>query len=328
MDNWSGSKVLITGGLGFIGSNIANRLISLGVEVSILDSLNPLYGGNLANIEEIKDKVELVIGDVRDEKVVEKMVVGKNFIFDLAAQVRHSDSLSMPLEDLDVNCRGRLIVLEACRKFNPQVKIIFSSSRMVYGKVQGQQVDETASTTPLSLYGIHKLTAEKYFLTYFRDFGIKSTILRISNPYGPRQQVKHGKYSLPGWFMRMLVEDKPITIFGDGLQLRDYIYIDDLVEAFLSLAKAENTNGEIFNCGYGESIYFKDMVEELIKTVGHGEIRYVPWPKEYSVVETGDSNLDISKIKKFVNWKPEVDLKTGFSKMASFYKDNKEKYFI
>ncbi len=327
MENaWSGKQVLITGGLGFIGSNLAQRLVPLRAEVTILSTLNPLYGGNVFNLEGIKDKVKVVVGDVRDRKLLTDLVKGKDFIFDFAAQVRHSESINMPIEDLEVNCLSKLYLLEACRAWNPQAKILFASSRTVYGKTGPEPVSENHPTNPIGLYSIHKLTAERYFLTYYKEFGIRATILRITNPYGERQQIKHSKYSLPGWFTRLAMENQTIKIFGDGRQLRDYIYISDLVDAMLAVMPLSVSDGEVFNCGSGRTVHFKDMVETVIKVVGQGKIEYVPWPSEYSAVETGDSELDISKLKNATGWEPRVGLEEGIRRTFDYYSRHKKEY--
>lgn len=323
---YKNKKVFITGGLGFLGSSIANKIVPLGAEVTILDSLNPLYGGNFFNIEGIKDKINVVIGDIRNESLVNDLIKDKDIIFNLAAQVSYIDSSLMPFEDLDVDCKGQLVILEACRKYNKNAKIIFSSSRMVLGQIESDKVDENHSTNPLSLYGIHKLTAEKYHLMYYKDYGIRSVILRITNPFGDRQQIKHSKYSIPGWFMRLAMEGKTIKIFGDGSQLRDYIYVDDIARAFILVAINDKTDGEIFNCGSGVSWRFKDMVEFVVKTVGSGNIEFVPWPENYERIETGDFRTDISKLSKAVGWKPEISAEEGFRKMFDYYKKYKDKY--
>ncbi len=221
IEEYRHKKVLITGGLGFIGSNIAHKLIHLDANVTILDNLAPLYGGNMFNIDDIKDKISLIHGDVRDIDTISKLVKDKDFIFHLAGQVSHIDSSEIPFEDLDINCKGYLNVLEACKKSNKNSKIIFSSSRLVLGKTIKNPSDVNFSSNPLSLYGIHKLTAEKYSYLYNKNYGMRTVVLRLTNPYGERQQIKHSKYSIPGWFMRMAMDSKPIKIFGDGNQKRD-----------------------------------------------------------------------------------------------------------
>jgi len=323
---YKGKNVLITGGLGFLGSNIANKLVSLGANVTILDSLNPLYGGNWFNVEGIKDKIKVIIGDIRDEELVYGLVIDKDIIFNLAAQVSYIDSSVIPFIDLDINCRGHFTILEACRKNNKDAKIIFSSSRMVLGKIKYSPMDENHPTNPLSIYGIHKLAAEKYHLMYFKDYGMKTCVLRITNPYGERQQIKHNKYCLPGWFMRLAMENKPITVFGDGLQLRDYIYSDDLIEAFIRVGVTDKTDGQLYNCGSGKSRLFKDMAELVVKAVGQGEVKYVPWPENYEKVETGDFETNISKLSSAIDWTPQISLEQGIEKMVAYYKKNKNNY--
>lgn len=321
MENYYKNKnVLITGGLGFIGSNLAHKLIELGANISIIDNLNPLYGGNTFNILDKEKEIELIVSDVRDINVIHPLIVKSDIIFHLAAQVSYIDSLNIPFEDLDLNARATLNILETCRKYNPKSKIIFSSSRMVYGKSDRAIITEHAETNPLSLYGIHKLTSEKYLLMYYRDFGIPCSILRLTNPYGPRQQVKHSKYSLVGWFIRQAMEDKVIKIYGDGLQLRDYIFVDDIVDAMIKCGETEKAIGEIINIGSGNSSRFSDMVHSVVKCVKSGKVEYIPWPENYEKVETGDINVDISKLQNLTAWKPKVMLEEGIHLTYEYYK--------
>ncbi|RJQ64720.1 MAG: NAD-dependent epimerase/dehydratase family protein [Stygiobacter sp.] len=317
---YKNKNVLITGGLGFIGSNLTHKLIELGANVSIIDNLNPLYGGNSFNILGKEEKIELVVNDVRDTNVIRPLIVKSDIIFHLAAQVSYIDSLNIPFEDLDLNARATLNILETCRKYNPKSKIIFSSSRMVYGKADKPIITELGETNPLSLYGIHKLTSEKYLLMYYKDFGIPCSILRLTNPYGPRQQVKHSKYSLVGWFIRQAMEDKVIKIYGEGLQLRDYIFVDDIVDAMIKCGETENAIGEIINIGSGTSSKFSDMVHSVVKCVKSGKVEYIPWPENYEKVETGDINVDISKLQKLTSWNPKVTLEEGIHLTYEYYK--------
>ena len=325
-DVFAGKKALITGGLGFIGSNLANRLVDLGANVTILDSLNPLYGGNYFNIKDITNKVTVKEGDIRDRKILEDVIPGQDYLFSLAAQVSPVDSSKDSFEDLDVNCRGHLSILETCRKENPGIKVFFSSSRMVYGLPVSSPMSEEHPTSPTSIYGIHKLTAEKYYLAYAKDHNIHTVIGRITNPYGIRQQIKHSKYSIPGWFMRLAMEEQTIKIFGDGNQIRDYIYIDDLVEAILGLMAQDSSMAQIFNVGSGVATNFKDMVETIVSKVGSGKVEYVAWPEDYKKIETGDADIDISKLNQATGWTPKISLEEGISRMIEYYKENKEHY--
>lgn len=320
MKNYYKNKnILITGGLGFLGSSLANRLVEYGANITLIDNLNPLYGGNIFNVKEISDKIKVIINDVRNVEIIAPLVETADIIFHLAAQVSYIDSLRMPYEDLDLNAKATLNILEACRKLNPKAKIVFSSSRMVYGKVKQPLVTETCATNPLSLYGIHKLTSEKYLQMYYKDFGIPITILRLTNPYGPRQQIKHSKYSLVGWFTRQAIEGKTIKIFGEGVQLRDYIFVDDIINAMLKCAEASNAVGEVINVGSGVSTRFCDMVSAVINCVKNGKMEFVPWPDNYEKIETGDISIDISKLGTITYWKPEFSLEEGINETYKYY---------
>ena len=323
---FKGRKVLVTGGLGFLGSSLALRLVEHGAQVTLIDNLTPLYGGNRFNIAEVADKVEIVLDDVRNLDVMRPLIARNETMFHLAAQVSYIDSLSMPYEDLDLNARATLGILESCRTLNPKMRILFSSSRMTYGRVEGPLVSETSPTNPLSLYGIHKLTAEKYLLMYFKDFGIPTTIVRLTNPYGPRQQIKHSKYSLVGWFVRQAMDGKTIKIFGDGGQLRDYVFADDVVDAMLRCAAAPGAAGEVINVGSGQSTLFRDMVQAVIRVVGRGQAEFVPWPADYERVETGDIAVDISKLERLTGWQPRFTLDEGIRKTFEYYAKNASHY--
>lgn len=326
MSYYQNKNVLITGGLGFIGSTLAHQLVKFCANVIIIDNLNPLYGGNYYNLKNIEDKVEIVIEDILNSNKLVDIIKKVDIIFHLAAQVSYIDSLNIPYVDLDLNARSTLNILELARKYNPKIRIIFSSSRMVYGKVEKPLVSEDCFTNPLSLYGIHKLTSEKYLLMYHKDFGIPTTVLRITNPYGPRQQIKHSKYSLIGWFIRQAMEGKVIKIYGNGQQLRDYIFIDDIVNAILKTTESPLSIGEVLNVGSGVSTKFCEMVKCIVNIVQNGTIEYVPWPDDYEKVETGDICVDISKLKRITNWQPEYSLENGISKTFEYYKKYIEFY--
>lgn len=324
---YSNKNIFITGGLGFIGSSMANRLSMLGAHIIILDSKDPRYGGNQFNLDSLyKKNMEIVIGDIRDKNLVTKLVKSTDIIFHFAAQVSYIDSGNIPFEDLEVTQAATLNLLEACRNVNPDVKILFASSRLVLGASQTAPISESHPTNPLSLYGVHKLAAEKYFFIYHKNYGIRTTVMRITNPYGPRQQIKHSKYSLPGWFVRLAMEDKEIKIFGDGKQIRNYIYIDDIVEAFIRAGASYSVNGDMYFLGSRENTEFRTMVELVVKTVGRGSIRYVPWPGDYEKAETGASIIDTSKIVDALGWKPEVSLSEGIKLTYDYYSKYRDLY--
>lgn len=323
---FAGKKVLITGGAGFLGSSLAKALVPLGAEVTILDAMFPLYGGNLFNLEPIRESIQFIEGDIRDQKLMDTVVADKDIIYNFAAQVSYLDSKEKPFEDLDFNGKGHLTVLEAARQFAPHARILFSSSRMVYGKILTIPVSETHPTEPLSLYGIHKLLAEKYYKYYAHTFGMDTLSIRIPNPYGPGQQMKHNKYSIVGWFVRQAMENKSITVFGDGSQERDYLYIDDIVDAFIELTLHGET-GEVYNIGTQERVTFGGMVDAVLEAVGSGSKVNIPWPEHYEKNETGNYVADTSKIEKITSWKPSISLKEGIQRMVAYYKENKEKYW-
>ena len=319
-------NILITGGLGFLGSNLALELQKRKANVTVIDNLAPLYGGNIFNLSSSNKDIKIVINDMRNMDIMEPLIEKAHIIYHLGAQVSYIDSLNIPSEDLDLNAKATLNILECCRKKNPSCRIIFSSSRMVYGKVDALIVNEDSPTNPLSLYGIHKLTSEKYLLMYYKDFGIPTTILRIANPFGPRQQIKHSKYSLVGWFIRQAMEDKEIKIFGEGNQLRDYIFVEDIIRAMIICAEKDGAIGEVLNVGSGKSYKFSEMVNEVVSCVNKGSITYVPWPKDYENIETGDVSLDLSKLYSITGWKPENTLKEGIKKTYDYYNLNFNNY--
>lgn len=320
------SKILITGGAGFLGSNLAHALVQRGHDVTVLDAMLPLYGGNMFNLHGIEDAITFIRGDIRDAKLVKKLVVGVDIVYNLAAQVSYIDSKDQPFLDLDINGKGHLTVLEAVRAHVPNAKVFFSSSRMVYGKIQTTPVNESHPTEPLSLYGIHKLLGEKYCRYYSDTFGVHTVSVRIPNPYGPRQQMKHSKYSIVGWFVRQAMEGKIIEVFGDGSQERDYLYVDDIVDAFLQLTE-KGISGEVYNIGTHERMRFGDMVDTVLSEAGTGTKQHIPWPQQYEKNETGNYVADTSKIEAVTQWKPSVPLQEGIHRMVEYYRQYRQHYW-
>ena len=320
---YKGKNVLIVGGAGFIGSNLAHKLVSLGADVTIADIFHPSYGGNMFNLNEIIDCVKLSYTDLGDEYGMRRLVEDKSYIFDLAAQVSYTDSMNIPYVDLDINCRCHLQLLEICREVNPGVSILFTSSRMVYGKPFVIPVSEEHPTNPLSLYATHKLTGEKYFYLYKHHYGINSKIVRIANPYGPRNQMENSKYGILNWFIRLAMEDKEIKIFGEGSQLRDYIYIDDIVNGILSVAALVNPEQIIYNLGTGKGTSFSKMVDDILFVVGKGRKIYIPWPNNYEKNETGDFISDIDRLTEILGSDYKfIGLEEGIEKTLEFYNEN------
>lgn len=315
-----GKRVLITGGYGFLGSTLAGRLVRHGATVTVVDSLNPLYGGNPFNLRGYETEIEALIGDLREPQLVRRIVDGTDIIFHLAAQVSYIDSLSMPLDDLALNAGVTLQLLEECRRQPRAPTFVFASSRMALGRVEGATFTEDTPANPLSLYGVHKYASERYLSIYHQNFGVPTIAIRITNPYGPRQQIHHSKYSLVGWFIRQALENQTIRIFGDGEQTRDYIYIDDLAEGFLRCAIEPDAIGHVVNLGSGVATRFRDMVCTVVDVVGRGAVEFTPWPKDYAKLETGDVVADLSLLRRLTGWRSYVDLRSGVERTAQYYR--------
>lgn len=323
----SGRLFLITGGAGMIGSTLARLAVEAGARVRILDAMIPGYGGNFANLAGIEDRVEFVYGDIRDPGVVARTVEDVDVVFNLAAQVSYVDSNLDPLFDLDINCRGHLTVLEACRERNPTARHVFTSSRFVYGSVEYNPVDETHPYNCLSVYGVHKLNAEKYYAFYSRAHGIPAVVFRIANPYGPRQQMRHGKYGILNWFVRLGMEGKPLTVFGDGAQVRDYVYVEDIARCLLLGGVREGLTYEVMNLGSGTGTPFRRMAEVVAEAIPGTEVRRVEWPAERVFVETGDYITDLGRVRELLDWSPSVSLEEGVARTVEYYRMHRETYW-
>lgn len=324
---FSGKRVMVTGGLGMIGSTLSHKLFEAGALITIVDACIEPFAANTFNIREIKDSIQINIADIRDKESMKQLVKDKDIIFSLAGQVSHNDSLDNPFLDADINYFGHLNILENVRKYNPNAVILHAGSRLQFGKIERTPVAEDHPLRPKTPYALNKTAAENMYLFYHEVYKIPCIMFRISNPYGPRSQMKHNKYSMVNWFLRQAMEDKPIKIFGSGEQIRDYIYIDDLANAFLLAATTPTCYGEVFNVGSGVGTKFKDMVETIVKIVGKGNVEYVPWPENYINVETGDYVTDIKKIKKFTGWQPKIDFSVGIEQTYKYYKKNRSFYW-
>jgi UDP-glucose 4-epimerase len=325
-DFFSQRNVLVTGGLGFIGSNVARRLVACGARVTLVDSLVPAYGGNPFNIAGIEDKVQVNIADVRDEHSMAYLVKGRDLIFNLAGQVSHIDSMDDPYTDLDINVRAQISILEACRKNNRAVKIIYTSTRQLYGKPNYLPVDEKHIAGPTDANGINKLCGELYHILYNNVYGVRAVSLRLTNTYGPRQLLKHSRQGFIGWFIRRIVEGEEIQLFGDGSQVRDFNYVDDVVDAMLLAAAREEANGLIFNLGGSEPISLKSLVDLMVEVNGGGRYRLVPFPPDKKVIDIGDFYGDFSKIRTTLGWTPRTTLREGLLTTFDFYRKNLARY--
>ncbi len=323
---YRGRRVMITGGLGFIGSNLARRLVDLGADILLVDSLIPEYGGNLFNIDEIADRVRVNVADIRQQTTMNYLVRDRDVIFNLAGQVSHIDSMRDPYTDLEINCRSQLTILEACRYNNPGVKLVFAGTRQVYGRPQTLPVDESHLVRPTDVNGINKAAGEYYHLVYNNVFGVRASSLRLTNVYGPRQLIKHSRQGFIAWFIRLAIEGKPIQIYGDGSQLRDFVFVDDAADAFLRAGASDACNGEVFNVGGDGAISHRELATLLVDVAGSGTVTFVDWPAEKKAIDIGDFYADSTKFAKATGWRPTVPLRDGLCRTVEFYRKHFDRY--
>ncbi len=318
---YRGKSVLITGGLGFIGSNLAIRLVSLGAHVTLIDSLIPEYGGNLFNIEPVKDKVKVNFSDVRDEHSMKYLVKGQDFLFNLAGQTSHIDSMQNPYADLEINARAQLFILEACRHNNPDIKIVFASTRQIYGKPQYLPVDEKHPVFPVDVNGINKVAGEWYHLVYNNVYNIRSCVLRLTNTYGPRMRIKDARQTFLGIWIKNILEGKPLLIFGDGLQVRDFTFSQDAVSAFLLAGADEKADGKVYNLGGDGRITLRDLAAMMIDINGSGTSEIVPFPKDRKAIDIGDYYSDYNKIENELGWTPAISIEKGLERSLNYFRE-------
>jgi UDP-glucose 4-epimerase len=327
MRSYAGQRVLITGGLGFIGSNLAARLLREGARVTLCDAMIAGYGGNPANIREIRSDVVVDGADVRDEPAMARLVADCDVIFHLAAQVSHVKSLSDPYPDIDINIKGTAALLEACRKSNPAAIVVRSGTRGQYGPAVRLPVSEEAPSDPRGIYEISQLSAEMICRTYTRIHGVRTVPLRLTNVYGPRGQMRHSQFGVVNWFVRLALEGRPIPIFGSGKILRDFLYVDDCVEALLAAAREPKAVGEILNVGHDKASTFLEVAEILRELVPGTTIEFTDFTPERRAQEPGDFVSDISKIRRMLGWEPRVALRDGLARTVDFYRERKAEYF-
>jgi len=324
-DFYRGRKVLVTGGIGFIGSNLCRTLADLGAQVTAVDSLLPDYGGNLFNLDGYEEKVRINIADVRGHGMG-YLVRGQDVLFNLAGQVSHIDSMTDPFTDLEINCRSQLSILEALRQHNPEAKIVYAGTRQIYGRPQRLPVDEQHLLNPTDVNGINKISGEMYHLVYHSVYGIRASSLRLTNTYGPRQLIRHARQGFIGWFVRQVVLGEEIQIFGDGQQRRDFDYVDDTVDAFLRAGAMDAADGQVFNLGGEAAVSLLELTQLLIEIAGGGSYRLIPFPPERKRIDIGDFHADTTKIRQTLGWSPTIGLRDGLTRTIEYYQRNREHY--
>jgi UDP-glucose 4-epimerase len=319
-------KCLITGGLGFIGSHLARRLVQEGHQVTVIDSLIPQYGGNLVNIADIRDKITVNISDVRDPFATRELLKGVDWVFNLAGQTSHADSMTDPYTDLDINAKSQLSLLEAVRDVNPEAVLIFASTRQLYGRPQYLPVDEAHPIRPVDVNGVNKLAGEQFHLLYHDVYGIRSCALRLTNTYGPAMRVKDARQTFLGIWIRQLLTGVPIQVFGDGRQLRDFNFVDDVVDALLRAASTEACHGHVFNLGSPEVVSLADLAAQLISLEPGASWELVPFPPERKRIDIGDYYSDHTLAFKLLGWKPQVGLESGLARTVDYYRHHLMSY--
>jgi len=317
---------LITGGLGFIGSNLARRLVALGADVCLVDALISGLGGNRFNIDGISGQVRVEVADLRDQRAMAPLVADRELVFNLAGNVSHVDSMRDPLADFEINARSHLMLLDVCRHHNPHAKIVYAGTRQIYGRPERLPVGEDHPIRPVDVNGASKAVAEYYHLVYHEGFGLRTCSLRLTNVYGPRQLIRHPRLGFIGWFIRLAVEGRDVTVYGDGSQLRDFVYVDDVVDAFLRAGASDACNGRVFNVGGSQPISLRALAELLVEIAGTGQVRLVEWPADRKAIDIGSFYTDWTRFRDTAGWQPRRDLRDGLARTISYYRDHLSHY--
>mgnify|MGYP003799992641 CR=1 FL=1 len=325
---YQGKNVLITGGLGFLGSNLAIELVELGANVTLVDNMLPRQGGNLFNIEPVTDRVRVNFSDVRSQLSMNHLVKGQDVIFHLAGQVNHVDSMKNPVLDLEINCHGTLVLMEAMKHHNRDAVLVYSGTRGEYGSSVKLPVNEDHPTNPKGLYAVTNLAAEKMILVYHDIYRIPAVCLRITNTYGPRHQMMHDEYGVFNWFIRKAMDNEPLPVFGDGSIVRDFLYVEDLTACMMRCALVPEAMGEVFNVGSGIPVTFRQIAEKIVSVVGTGSYTFTEFTRERAEVEPGDYWADISKIRRITGWEPTVAMEDGIARTCAFYRKHREHYWL
>jgi nucleoside-diphosphate-sugar epimerase len=324
--NISNKKILITGGLGFIGSNLTRRLVQQGNTITVVDSLIPEYGGNLRNLHDIKDKITVSLSDVRDVASINDLIKGHDFLFNLAGQTSHLDSMQDPITDLEINAKAQLSILEACRKYNPGIRIVFASTRQIYGKPKYFPVDEKHPLHPVDVNGINKIAGEQYHILYQEVYGIASSVLRLTNTYGPRMRIKDARQTFLGIWIRNLLQGRPIQVFGDGKQRRDYNYVEDVLDALLIAATEKNAIGKVYNLGASDPLSLEDTAKTMCQEIEGSDYQMIPFPEDRKAIDVGDFICDYSAFSNQFEWEPKVNFEEGIQRSFQYFQDEIEHY--
>ncbi|SNQ62987.1 NAD-dependent epimerase/dehydratase family protein [Candidatus Methanoperedens nitratireducens] len=321
-----GQRVLITGGLGFIGSNLAHKCLELGAEVTVYDCLDPRSGGNMHNVHDIKNSMNIILNDIRNFEGICACIINKDVLFNCAAYTSHPNSMKEPLIDIDVNCKGVINLLEAARRFNPEIKIVHIGTSTQIGKMQYSPIDEFHPEFPVEIYSANKSASEKYVLIYGSAYHMKTTVVRLANNYGPRSNIKSPDFGFMNFFIGLALQDKDITVFGKGSQMRNIAYVEDSVNALILASQSEKSNGEVFFAVSDTQTNVAEIAQKIVQVVGKGRVRYIDWPKEREAIEIGDAVISNEKAKKFINWIPQYELVKGLFETKNYFNSCLDKY--
>jgi len=319
-------RVLITGGLGFIGSNLARKLVESKNVVTVVDSLIPEYGGNLRNLHDLSDEIVIKVADIRDESSINQLIKDQDYLFNLAGQTSHLDSMENPFIDLDINAKAQLSILEACRRNNPEIRIVFASTRQIYGKPEYLPVDEKHPQRPVDVNGINKIAGEQFHILYNKVYGIRTSVLRLTNTYGPRMRIKDARQTFLGIWIRNLLEGKAIQVFGDGKQRRDYNYVDDVLDALLIAATEVNAVGKVYNLGAPDPISLEETAKIMCQGFEGSDYQMIPFPKDRKAIDVGDFICDYSAFRDQFGWVPKVNFEEGIQQSIEYFREEFEYY--
>jgi UDP-glucose 4-epimerase len=314
-----GQRIIITGGLGFIGSNLAHRCLELGAEVTVYDCLDPRSGGNMYNVHGIKSHIQIILNDIRNFEGISACIGDKDILFNCAAYTSHPNSMKEPLMDIEVNCKGVIHLLEAARRFNPDIKIVHVGTSTQIGKMLFNPVDETHPEFPMDIYSANKSVSEKYVLIYGNAYGIPTTVIRFANVFGPRSNIRSNDFGVINYFIGLALQGKDLTVFGEGRQMRNITYVDDCVSALILGSQSSETRGQVFFAVGDQQYCVMDIAETIARILGKGHVKYVEWPEERKVIEIGDAIISNQKIKRVLNWFPQYDLETGLIKTREYF---------
>lgn len=319
LPSMQGQRVLITGGLGFIGSNLARRCLDLGADVTVYDCLDPKSGGNMYNVHDIQDDLHIILNDIRNFEGISACIMNKDILFNCAAYTSHPNSMKEPLIDIEVNCKGTINLLEAARRFNPALTFIHIGTSTQIGRMQCNPVDENHPEFPVDIYSANKTASEKYVLVYGRAYKMHTTVVRLANVFGPRSNIRTPDFGFMNYFIGLALQGKELTVFGRGAQLRNISYVEDCVNALILASQSDQDTGQVFFAVSDRQYTVTEIAQAITQVMG-GTVRFVEWPREREAIEIGDAVISNAKIRSVLNWSPRYNLESGLEKTRDYFR--------